>query len=122
MLFAGLAVFIACLGLFGLATFIAQQRKKEIGVRKVLGASIPQILRLMTQDFVLLVILANLIAIPVAYWGLQDWLNNFAYRTSIPWYIFAISLTFTLFLSLITISIQSLRVARVNPANVLKEE
>ncbi|HAS41797.1 MAG TPA: hypothetical protein DCS93_15060 [Microscillaceae bacterium] len=122
LFFAGLAIFIACLGLFGLATFIAQQRKKEIGVRKVLGASIPQILRLMARDFVLLVILANLIAIPVAYWGLQDWLTNFAYRTSIPWYLFAISLAFTLFLSLLTISIQSVRAARVNPATVLKEE
>ncbi|OJJ22137.1 hypothetical protein BKI52_08860 [marine bacterium AO1-C] len=122
LFFASLAIFIACLGLFGLATFIAQQRKKEIGVRKVLGASIPQILRLMAQDFVLLVILANLIAVPVAYWGLQDWLTNFAYRTSIPWYLFGISLAFTLLLSLLTISIQSFRAARVNPASVLKEE
>ena len=122
LFFAGLAIFIACLGLFGLATFIAQQRKKEIGVRKVLGASIPQILRLMAQDFVGLVILANLIAIPIAYWGLQDWLTNFAYRTSIPWYLFGVSLIFTLLLALLTIGIQSVRAARVNPAKVLKEE
>lgn len=122
LIFAGLTIFIACLGLFGLATFIARQRRKEIGVRKVLGASVLQILRLMTKDFMLLVLIANLIAAPIAYYSVQDWLANFAYRTHIPWYVFVVALVFTTLLSLLTISIQSWRVAKVNPANVLKEE
>lgn len=122
LIFAGLTIFIACLGLFGLATFIARQRRKEIGVRKVLGASVLQILRLMTKDFMLLVLIANLIAAPIAYYSIQDWLANFAYRTHIPWYVFVVALVFTSLLSLLTISIQSWRVAKVNPATVLKDE
>lgn len=122
MIFAGLTIFIACLGLFGLATFMAQQRRKEIGVRKVLGASVGQILRIMTQNFVLLVVTANLMAAPLAYWLLNDWLANFAYRTHIPWYLFGAALAFTVVLSLLTIGIQSFRAARINPATVLKEE
>ena len=120
--FAGLAIFIACLGLFGLASFIAEQRSKEIGIRKVLGASIGSILTLMSSGFVKLVLLANVIAIPFAVYAMNLWLQDFAYRVSMNVFIFLITGGIALLIALLTISIQVLKVARVNPVNVLRNE
>ncbi|HAS41384.1 MAG TPA: hypothetical protein DCS93_12940 [Microscillaceae bacterium] len=122
LIFSLLTVFIACLGLFGLATFNAWQRSKEIGIRKVLGASITQILTLLSSNFVRLILIASVIAFPIAYYLMNQWLQNFAYQTTIHWGVFIIAGGLILLITLSIVSIQSLRVARVNPVNVLKEE
>ena len=122
LLFSILAVFIACLGLFGLASFTARQRVKEIGIRKVLGASIPQILALLSSGFVRLILISSLIAFPIAYYLMSQWLQSFAYRTGIHWSVFLLTGVATLLITLLTVSLQSLRVARVNPVQVLKDE
>ncbi|OJJ21724.1 hypothetical protein BKI52_14580 [marine bacterium AO1-C] len=122
LVFSILAVLIACLGLFGLASFTARQRVKEIGIRKVLGASIPQILALLSSGFVRLVAISSVIAFPMAYYLMNQWLQNFAYRTGIHWSVFVLAGVATLLVTLLTISVQSLRVARVNPVQVLKDE
>jgi putative ABC transport system permease protein len=115
-------ILIACLGLFGLATYAAEQRVKEIGIRKVLGASIVQLLGMLSKDFVKLVIIASIIAIPVAWWMMESWLNDFAYRTKIYWWVFLISGSLALLVAIITISMQSLRAARANPVKSLRTE
>jgi len=122
LIFSGLTIFIAFLGLFGLASFTVNQRNKEIGIRKVLGASIPQILTLVSGGFVRVVFVANLIAFPLAYYFVKQWLRNFAYRIHIPWWVFVLVGLLTLLITLIVVNIQSLRVARVNPVDVLKDE
>lgn len=122
LMFSILAIFIACLGIFGLASFTARQRVKEIGIRKVLGASVIQILTMLSGGFVRLVLISSLIAFPLAYYFMNQWLQNFAYRTSIHWSIFALAVLATLFITLLTVSVQSLRTARVNPVDVLKDE
>ena len=120
--FSALAIFIACLGLFGLISFVVRQRNKEIGIRKVLGASVQNILQLISMDFIKLVLLANLLAFPLAYYVVQQWLQNFAYQTSINLLIFVASGILALIIALLTISTQALRATRVNPAEVLKDE
>ena len=120
--FAILAVVIACLGLFGLASFTAEQRTKEIGVRKVLGASVPGIVMLLSKEFTKWVIVANLIAWPVAYLILRNWLQDFAYRTNLAWWIFVGSGVLALVVALLTVSFQAIRVAFTNPANALRYE
>jgi putative ABC transport system permease protein len=120
--FAGLAVFIACLGLFGLAAFSAERRTKEISIHKVFGATIPDIVRMLVREYILLVGAANLIAWPVAYWFMFRWLNNFAYRTGIGWPVFAGTGALTLLIALITVGYQSVKAASANPAAVLKYE
>src|SRR5690606_38622168 len=87
--FAGLTIFVACLGLLGLATFSAHQRTKEIGIRKVLGATVPAVIRLLVMDFVKLIIIALAIATPIAWWAMDKWLEDFAYRIDIQWWMFA---------------------------------
>ena len=89
--FAVLAILIACLGLFGLATYMAEQRTKEIGVRKVLGASVQNITAMLSQEFVKLVIIAALIAFPLAWWAMYQWLQDFAYRVNISWWVFVLA-------------------------------
>lgn len=123
-IFAGLAIFIACLGLFGLASFIAEQKTKEISIRKVLGASIPQILQLMSRNFIILVLVASVVAFPFAYYGMYLWLQDFAYKINLNtnWYIFIISSLIALSIAIFTISTQVLKVATVNPANTLRNE
>lgn len=121
-IFAGLAIFIACLGLFGLVSFITEQRTKEVGIRKVLGASIPNILGLISKDFVILVILASLFAFPLAYYAMGQWLQDFAYRISMHAFVFILAGLVALLISLLTISVHIYRVARVNPVNVLRNE
>ena len=120
--FALLAVFISCLGLFGLASFVAEQRTKEIGVRKVLGASVLNLWGLMSKDFIILVIISCLIAGPIAYYYLNDWLQDYKYRTEISWWIFAASGVGALLITLLTVSYQSIRAALVNPVKSLKSE
>ena len=120
--FAVLAVMISCLGLFGLASFVAEQRTKEIGVRKVLGASVFTLWRLLCKDFVVLVMLALLIAGPTAYYFMHGWLQDYAYRTEISWWIFAAAGTGALIITLLTVSYQSIRAALMNPVNSLKTE
>lgn len=120
--FSGLALFIACLGLLGLATYTAQQRTKEIGVRKVLGASTCSIVKLLSIDFLRLVIIALFIAVPLAWWAMNQWLSDFAYHITIPWWIFAIAGASSLFIALFTISGQAIRASMANPVDSLRDE
>ena len=120
--FAFLAVFISCLGLFGLASFVAEQRTKEIGIRKVLGATVFHLWRLLSKEFVALVLLSFAIAVPVALAYLDGWLRNYEYRTSIPWWIFAIAGAGAPAITLSVVSVQSIRAALLNPAKSLKTE
>jgi ABC-type lipoprotein release transport system permease subunit len=120
--FAGLAVFVACLGLFGLASFLAEQRRKEIGVRKVLGASSAQVVGLLSKEFAKWVLLANLLAWPAAYFAVRSWLRDFPYRTDIPAAPFALAGAAALLIALLTVSGQALKASRTNPAEALKYE
>lgn len=120
ILFSILAIFIACLGLFGLATFIAEQRTKEIGIRKVLGASVKSMVGLLSTDFLKLVFIAFIIAIPLALWGMHTWLQDFAYRTSLSWWIFALAGILAMLIALTTISFQALRAATADPIKSLR--
>jgi putative ABC transport system permease protein len=120
--FAFLAIFISCLGLLGLATFTAEQRTREIGIRKVLGASVSGIVALLSRDFLKLVLLANLIAWPLAWWAVSRWLEGFSYRTPIGWWIFAISGVMALFIALMTVSFQAIKAAMLNPIKSLRTE
>ena len=120
--FAMLAIFISCLGIFGLASFVAEQRTKEIGVRKVLGASVANLWQLLSRDFLALVLLSCLIAIPIAYYFLNEWLQHYEYRTEISWWIFALVTMGALSITLLTVSFHSLKAALINPVNSLKSE
>lgn len=121
-LFAGFAIFIGCLGLFGLAAFTAEQRTKEIGIRKVLGATSPNIIQLLTKEFVILVAVANVIAWPVAFWVMKGWLKDFSYRVSLSVWVFVGAGLFTLSIALLTVSYQSIRAALADPAVSLRYE
>jgi ABC-type antimicrobial peptide transport system permease subunit len=120
--FASLAIFISCLGLFGLASFMAEQRTKEIGVRKVLGASVFNLWRLLSKDFVLLVIIALTIATPTAWCFLNGWLQKYTYRTDISWWIFALAGGGALLITLLTVSYQAIKAALLNPVHSLRSE
>ena len=120
--FAGLAILISCLGLFGLAAFTAQRRNKEIGIRKVLGASVSRVFLLLTGDFLKLILIAMLISFPLAWWGTNQWLSGFAYRINIGSGTFIVAGVFILLLTILTISFQSIRAALANPAKSLKME
>ena len=120
--FAILAVIIACLGLFGLATYTAEQRRKEIGIRKVLGASVGGIIQLLSKEFLKLVLIAFIIAIPVSWWAMSEWLQDFAYRINIGWWVFAGAGVFALLITLVTIGFQAIRAAFANPVKSLRTE
>ena len=120
--FSILAVLISCLGLFGLASFMAERRTKEIGVRKVLGASFGNIVRLLSREFVKWVIVANIIAWPVAYLAMRTWLQNYIYRIGIDWWIFLLAGTLALVIAFLTVSCQAFKSARSNPAKALRYE
>jgi len=120
--FAGLGIFIACLGLFGLAAFMAEQRTKEIGVRKVLGASVGGILLLLSKEFSKWVIVANVVAWPLAYFAMNKWLADFAYRTDIGVWPFVLSAVLALAIALTTVSYQSWKAATANPIKSLRFE
>ncbi|WP_240625672.1 ABC transporter permease [Spirosoma pollinicola] len=121
-IFAMLAVFISCLGIFGLASFVAEQRTKEIGVRKVLGASVFSLWGLLSKDFVVLVTIAFGIATPLAYYFLSNWLHKYEYRTDISWWIFAVTGAGALGITLLTVSYQSIKAALINPVKSLRSE
>jgi putative ABC transport system permease protein len=120
--FAALAIFISCLGLFGLASFVAEQRTKEIGIRKVLGASVANLWQMLSKDFVVLVILSCLIAGPMAWYFMDGWLQKYNYRDDISWWIFAVSGAGALTLTLLTVSYQAIRAALINPVKSLRSE
>jgi len=120
--FTILAIFISCLGLFGLASFVAEQRKKEIGVRKVLGASTYNLWKMLSSEFALLVIISCLIAIPLAWYYLNNWLQQYEYRTSISVWIFVASAFGALVITLITVSFQAIKAAMANPVKSLRSE
>jgi putative ABC transport system permease protein len=120
--FTTLAICIACLGLFGLAAYAAEQRNKEIGIRKVLGASVSTIVNMLSMDFIKLVFIAIIIASPAAWWAMNKWLEGFAYRISIQWWIVALAGFTALFIAFITISFQSIRAAIANPVKSLRSE
>ena len=120
--FSFLAIIIACLGLFGLATYIAEQRTKEIGIRKVLGASVSNIVTMLSTDFVKLVLISFVIATPIAWWFMNKWLQDFAFRIDLSWWIFAITGIVALFIALFTLSFQAIKAAISNPVNSLRTE
>jgi putative ABC transport system permease protein len=121
-IFACIAIFIACLGLFGLSAFTITQRVKEIGVRKVLGASVPQIVTELSKDFLVLVLIAAAIAIPVALYAMNKWLGGFASRINVSWWILAASGIIALIIAFVTISFQSIKAATANPVKSLRSE
>src|ERR1043166_1893173 len=120
--FAVLAIIISCLGLFGLAAYTSERRTKEIGVRKVLGASVTSITGLLSKDFVKLVFIASIIAFPVAWWAMHDWLQNYRYRIEIDWWIFSAAAMLAMLVALITISFQAIKAAVANPVKSLRTE
>jgi len=117
-----LTIFIACLGLFGLAAFTAEQRKKEIGIRKVLGANLYKIISLLSTHFLGLILIAFLISTPIALWLFSRWLQDFNDRVNIPWWSFAVAGIFALVIALLTVGYQALKAARANPIESLKDE
>ncbi|MNL53979.1 FtsX-like permease family protein [compost metagenome] len=120
--FAVITILISCLGLLGLCTYTAQVKTKEIGIRKVLGATVFHIIQMLNREFFILVIIANIIAIPLALYFANDWLQGFAFRTNLPISIFLFSGILTLFITALTVSFQSIKAAIINPANSLRDE
>lgn len=121
-IFAGIAIFISCLGLFGLAAYTAQTRTREIGVRKVLGSSVVGIVELLAKDFIKLVLIGVVIAVPISWYSMSKWLEDFAYRVEIQWWIFAVSGFLALAVALLTVSFQSIKAALMNPVKSLRSE
>jgi putative ABC transport system permease protein len=120
--FSFLSILIACLGLFGLVSISAEQRTKEIGIRKVLGASVLNVAFILSKDFLILVVVSNVIAWPVAYYFMDKWLQDFAYRIDISWWIFVLSGGIALVIALVTVSLQAIKTAIANPINALRYE
>jgi len=121
-IFSGLAIFVACLGLFGLAAFMTTKRIKEIGIRKVLGASVPSILQLLSTDFLKLIAVSVVLAIPLAYYGMNEWLNGFAFRIDLQWYVFVLPAVLVFLIAIGTVSIQTSKAAGANPVDSLRYE
>ena len=121
-LFAGIAILVSALGLLGLAAFAAEQKVKEIGIRKVLGASVQHIVSLLSADFLKMVLIASIIAFPIAWWAMNKWLQDFAYRISLSWWIFALSAAIAMLIALVTVSLQSVKAATANPVKSLRSE
>jgi ABC-type antimicrobial peptide transport system permease subunit len=120
--FAVLAIMISCLGLFGLASFVAEQRTKEMGIRKVLGASVANLWRLLSSEFIVLVLVSCFMAAPVAYYYLDGWLANYDYRIGINWSVFVVAAVIALFITLATVSFQAIKAAVSNPVKSLRTE
>jgi ABC-type antimicrobial peptide transport system permease subunit len=120
--FATLAIFISCLGLFGMASFMAEQRIKEIGVRKVLGASVLNLWGLLSKDFLGLVIISLIVAVPLSSYFMDNWLSKYNYHSDLSWWIFAAACTGALLITLLTVSYQAIRAAMANPVKSLKTE
>lgn len=121
-LFAGLTIFISCLGLFGLATYMAENRIKEIGVRKVLGASVAGIAALLSKDFLKLVIISFVLAVPIAWWAMYSWLQDYSFRVDIQWWVFAMAGFMSVLIAVITVSYQAIKAAIANPVTSLRNE
>jgi putative ABC transport system permease protein len=121
-IFTTLSVFVACLGLFGLSVYTAERRKKEIGVRKVLGASVRAVVSLLSKEFVKLVFVAAIVAFPIAWWAMNSWLQDFAYRITIQWWAFAFAALLALVIALLTVSFQAIKAAMANPVKSLRTE
>jgi putative ABC transport system permease protein len=120
--FTIIAMIISCLGLFGLSTYMAERRFKEIGVRKVMGASVNEIMTMMSSEFIRLVLIAFVIAVPLSLYGINRWLENFAYKTPVNAFIFVIAGSGALLIAVITVSFQSFKAASVNPIKSLRTE
>jgi len=120
--FAWIAVFISCLGLFGLVMFTIEQRVKEIGIRKVLGASVSNLFSLISSDFIRLIIISNVIAVPLAWYAMNKWLDTFAYKITIHWATFALAAAASILIAWLTMSYQSIKAAIANPVNSLRNE
>ncbi|MEX2593448.1 MAG: FtsX-like permease family protein [Anditalea sp.] len=121
-IFSGLAIFIACLGLFGLSVYNVSQRTKEIGIRKVLGASVSNIVALLSKDFMKMVLMASILALPLAYWVIQRWLENYAFHIDISWWLLLVPVCLLLLITLLTVSFQSIKAALMNPVESLRSE
>ena len=121
-LFSGIAIVLACLGLFGLSSYSAKQRVKEIGIRKVLGAPVGGLVVLMAGRFVVLAMVAMVIAMPVAAWVMHGWLQDFVYRTGMAWWVFVLAGLMVMAVTLATVSIQAVRTALINPVRNLRTE
>ena len=120
--FSILAIIVGCLGLFGLSAFTAQQKSKEIGIRKALGSSVNSIFYLLSKDFLKLIFVSILIAVPITWFGMNEWLNGFAYKEAIAIWIFPLAGAVVVFSALITVSFQTVKASRVNPINSLRYE
>ena len=121
-LFGGLAIIISCLGLFGLAAYAAEQRTKEIGVRKVLGASVANLAGLLSKDFLILVLIAIAFAVPVSVWALHKWLQHYEYHIPLSWWIMALASVITIAIAIMTVSFQAIKAALANPIKSLRSE
>ncbi|MFP3860254.1 MAG: ABC transporter permease [Bacteroidales bacterium] len=121
-IFAGLCIFISCLGLFGLVSFLITQRTKEIAIRKVFGSNARNVMKIICREFFILIVTASLIGIPLAYWYMDKWLNNFAYKISLSWYYFVIAVMTALLIALLAITYKVFSAARLNPAHALRDE
>ncbi|MEL6945008.1 MAG: FtsX-like permease family protein, partial [Bacteroidota bacterium] len=120
--FAGIAIIISCLGLFGLSIFTAQKRQKEIGIRKVLGANVRQIVELLSKDFMSLVLVTFIIATPIAWYLMNQWLDNFTFRIDLKWWVFALTGILAISIAFLTVSFQSVKTALANPVESLRNE
>ena len=121
-IFTALAILISCLGLFGLTSFVAEQRTKEIGVRKVLGASVFNVWNMLSKDFLKLVSISSFIAIPISYYVMNGWLQEYPYRVILEWWIFALAVIGALAITILTVSFIAIRAANANPVNSLRTE
>ena len=122
LVFAALAVLLSALGLLGLAMYLVERKSKEVSIRKILGATLQQIWLLLSREFMLLILIGGLVAVPLGAYFLDQWLNTFTYRIDLPWLAFALSIGLTLAIALVTVSAQSLKAALVNPADRLRDE
>jgi ABC-type antimicrobial peptide transport system permease subunit len=120
--FALLAILISCLGLFGLAAYVAEQKTKEIGIRKVVGASVLSLWGLLTKEFALLVLISSLVSIPLAWYGMEHWLEDYEYRITLTWWVFAITIAGAMLVAITTVSFQAIRAALLNPVHSLRSE
>jgi ABC-type antimicrobial peptide transport system permease subunit len=119
---SALSIFISCMGLFGLATLTVVRRTREIGIRKVLGASVSSVVGLLSKEFLVLVIIAALIAFPLGWWAMNKWLEDFAYRIHIDWWVYPVAGIAALLIALLTVSFQAIKAALANPVKSLKTE
>ena len=121
-IFAAIAIFLSCLGLYGLASFMAVQRIKEVGIRKVLGASVSQVTSMLSKQFIKLVLIACIVAFPLSYWIMHQWLLDFAYRINLNAWVFLAAACIAIFIALGTVSVQSIKAALRNPVKALRSE